>query len=356
MYPKKLSKRWLIWLAQRMVQESQSQFYIEQLQPNWLQTKNQKLLYRLIVRLIFGLVAGPVCFMHYGSIVTKDLISLISLAPPTILSVLLSVLFSGIFPGFIPGIISGIFFIILTFMMVAPQVLNEHGLITLLSPLIIDGVVLGLFLGLIRPTIEIINLDKSKTQIVKTIQWSWPKAKIYSSIGAIFALIYVSARFVLTDRYFEDDGYYHVLLELLFISVVPGIVGGLSKGLDIETTAIPNQGIWRSVANARVLFFILTLVGMIIALPYSDNFHEVISQGLAVGLLGAMAGGQFSGLILIQHFSLRLILWWNKYIPWNYAHFLDYGTERILLQQVGGGYIFEHRLLMEHFASLEFRD
>ncbi len=40
-------------------------------------------------------------------------------------------------------------------------------------------------------------------------------------------------------------------------------------------------------------------------------------------------------------------------MPWNYARFLDYAAERILLRKVGGGYIFIHRLLMEYFASLE---
>jgi hypothetical protein len=44
-------------------------------------------------------------------------------------------------------------------------------------------------------------------------------------------------------------------------------------------------------------------------------------------------------------------LWWYGYIPWNYARFLDYATERIFLQKVGG-YIFIHRLLLEHFAQM----
>jgi len=41
------------------------------------------------------------------------------------------------------------------------------------------------------------------------------------------------------------------------------------------------------------------------------------------------------------------------YIPWNYARFLDYATEHIFLQKVGGGYIFIHRMLMEHFAGMQ---
>ena len=35
----------------------------------------------------------------------------------------------------------------------------------------------------------------------------------------------------------------------------------------------------------------------------------------------------------------------------NHARFLDYAAERIFLQKVGGGYIFVHRTLLEHFAQ-----
>jgi hypothetical protein len=32
---------------------------------------------------------------------------------------------------------------------------------------------------------------------------------------------------------------------------------------------------------------------------------------------------------------------------------LDHAAERVLLYKVGGGYVFVHRLLMEHFAALD---
>ena len=38
-------------------------------------------------------------------------------------------------------------------------------------------------------------------------------------------------------------------------------------------------------------------------------------------------------------------------MPWNIARFLD-SFDRIFLYKVGGGYIFYHPLLMEHFAKL----
>ena len=39
--------------------------------------------------------------------------------------------------------------------------------------------------------------------------------------------------------------------------------------------------------------------------------------------------------------------------PLNYIGFLNYASERVFLQKVGGGYIFIHRLLLEHFAAMD---
>ncbi len=58
------------------------------------------------------------------------------------------------------------------------------------------------------------------------------------------------------------------------------------------------------------------------------------------------------GLDVIQHYTLRVILWYRGHIPLNYIGFLNYASERVFLQKVGGGYIFIHRLLLEHFAAM----
>ena len=69
-----------------------------------------------------------------------------------------------------------------------------------------------------------------------------------------------------------------------------------------------------------------------------------------------MWGGLISGgITCLRHFALRLMLYRMGYIPWNYARFLDYAAERLFLQKVGGGYIFVHRMLLEHFAQMELR-
>jgi eukaryotic-like serine/threonine-protein kinase len=59
----------------------------------------------------------------------------------------------------------------------------------------------------------------------------------------------------------------------------------------------------------------------------------------------------YGGQDVIQHYVLRFMLYWKGYTPLRYANFLDYAARLVLLQKVGGGYIFIHRLLLEHFAA-----
>lgn len=61
----------------------------------------------------------------------------------------------------------------------------------------------------------------------------------------------------------------------------------------------------------------------------------------------------YGGRACIQHLTLRVALTLNRIIPWDYVAFLDYAVDRLFLQKVGGGYIFMHRLLREHFADLK---
>ena len=88
-------------------------------------------------------------------------------------------------------------------------------------------------------------------------------------------------------------------------------------------------------------------VRLVVALPI----------GIIVGLVaGLIAGLMFGGVACVQHVTLRIFLWKLGYAPLNYARFLDYCHECIFLRKVGGGYIFIHRMLMEHFAAMTEED
>ncbi|RCJ17503.1 hypothetical protein A6770_33975 [Nostoc minutum NIES-26] len=151
------------------------------------------------------------------------------------------------------------------------------------------------------------------------------------------------------------------ILGVIYGGISGPIIVGLSGQPDpfIENKKIANQGIWKSASNAVFLGLAYWLTGVLIGvfilgLLYGP-IHGLIG-GLSFGLsFGPTFGLMYGGITCIQHFTLRLILYRNGYIPWNYARFLDYCTERLLLQRVGGRYRFIHKLLQDHFAQMEFR-
>lgn len=93
------------------------------------------------------------------------------------------------------------------------------------------------------------------------------------------------------------------------------------------------------------------------------GFFFGLVVGVIVGLIGGWLWGIMSGLIAgasgmfvripaIENLVLRWVLWRHSYIPWNYRCFLNYASERLLLQRVDKRYRFIHDLLREHFAQL----
>ncbi|MGB7275800.1 MAG: NACHT domain-containing protein [Geitlerinemataceae cyanobacterium] len=57
--------------------------------------------------------------------------------------------------------------------------------------------------------------------------------------------------------------------------------------------------------------------------------------------------------IFIQHIVLRIVLKCYGYVPFRFDRLLDYCTERLLIQRIGGRYRFTHKLLQDHFAKME---
>jgi hypothetical protein len=67
-----------------------------------------------------------------------------------------------------------------------------------------------------------------------------------------------------------------------------------------------------------------------------------------LAVLLALASG---GATCVQHAVLRGLLARSGALSWRLVPMLDYAAERLLLRKVGGGYIFVHRLLLEHIAA-----
>ncbi|HEY9631214.1 MAG TPA: hypothetical protein V6C84_28315, partial [Coleofasciculaceae cyanobacterium] len=128
-----------------------------------------------------------------------------------------------------------------------------------------------------------------------------------------------------------------------------GLIGGLS-GSEIEQKAFPNQGVWKTLQTGLVQMVISGLIGGLI-FGLIGGLTDRVSVALIFGLIFGLIGGLGE---CIKHLSLRTVLYRNGCIPWNYARFLNYSTDRLLLQRVGGRYRFMHKLLQEHFAAMPF--
>ncbi|MBE9125194.1 MULTISPECIES: AAA-like domain-containing protein [unclassified Coleofasciculus] len=297
-YSQNQAKRWLIWLAQRMVQTSQTVFLIEHMQPNWLKSARQKRLYAIGIGLIACFIGG----IGFGAILWLTTI---------------------------PS----------QFVLIAALILGISSAVT-------SGLVFGLISNQINP--------------VGMLKWSWKKARDNLLLGLIVGLVFgLVVGFSSLLIYGLVIGISSGLIDAIIAALRAFISGGLTfillrglTGSSIETSTVPNQGIWQS-AKYTLILATTGAVGLaagswIIGIPILCG----VISGILLGLFGA-------GEACIKHFTLRLILWHNGYSPWNYARFLDYATDLIILRKVGGGYIFIHRLLMEHFAQMtqeEFRN
>jgi hypothetical protein len=194
---------------------------------------------------------------------------------------------------------------------------------------------------------------------VETLRWSWKKARrnilpngvLGAVLGLGFKVIYEWLLHPLHGGIFAPG-------QLPWNSIVRGIVFGMSAGLLFgfirswkgpairQKATEPNQGIWQSGKHGGFFAFF----GMLFLGTAATTIHHgFMNWGIWGLLFGWTLGG---GEACIKHGLLRLMLWRQGEIPWNYAQFLDWATERIFLQKVGGGYIFTHRLLLEHFSGL----
>ncbi|NEQ34270.1 MAG: NACHT domain-containing protein [Leptolyngbya sp. SIO4C5] len=329
-YSREETLRWLVWLAQQMVRQSQSIFLIEDMQPVLLTKPSQRKLYRTLsvlgIGLLLGLAGGSIhgidaAISHPGE---ADLWHRLS-------DGLWEMLIIGLSSGSILGLIVGLY--PETIQTVETLRFSERGL----QQALIQGIKIGIFCGIVGGLIY---------GFLVGLVWGW---------GPAAGLL---------------DGF----LTGLIFGIALGLTSKL-KGPEIEQTFIPNQGIWRSLRNTIISVVIGGLLGTCLGgLIYGLVIYELLGQligslsyfkfasllrevayggviGLAGGILGGFIGG--GGPACVKHLMLRLILWRNRCIPWNYARFLDYASDRLFLQKVGGGYIFIHRMLLEHFAQMK---
>jgi DNA polymerase III delta prime subunit len=364
------SIRWLAYLAQQMKQHHQSVFYLERMQFDWLPTPRLQQICRglfvglwagLLSAVIVGFMALAMAGTLFGAFVVTPCITtgigllagIVGAIGEKRLSTPLKKVATGMMAGTIVG--GGIIWIGNLF----PSFSNIRA-----------GVEAWLVIVLVFLRLSI---REGEIQPVEVVAWSWKGMyQTFSSSLATSVLLLTASG--VTGAFFAwtvpglGVGIIIVLLFGLLSLVIVGFLSGFTGTMLNERFLVrPNQGIRRSASYAvryglgagLLTWLVLTLAGTFIARFFPHLlvkpgfvFFGILGFTLTIGLaFGFCKGGE----ACLKHLLLRLMLWRAGNIPWNYSHFLDYATERILLRKAGGGYMFMHRLLLDYFASLSRR-
>ena len=286
---------WLSWLARNLNRNNQAVFYLESLDSNWLSTRAQQRLARSVLSVGFGLGLGLACGL--GAWVTEGLIL---------------------------------------------------GIVGLIGPLIV-----GLIGGLIPEVgTELDRIQPAMAELRWTVLWSRRSEALW--LNLIFGLIGGSILGLILGLI---GGLIFGLRPVLRFGLFTGLFTGLMVGLLIlftseaapETRSAANEGTHRAMRMGLIFGLIFGLMFGLMMGGLSPRPGDGLFMGLFGGLLGGMISG---GMFAFKHFVLRLFLWRSGAAPLRYVTFLAQAKDLLFLRQVGGGYIFVHRLLRDYFASL----
>ncbi|MFK8182051.1 MAG: CHAT domain-containing protein [Phormidesmis sp.] len=328
----------LRYLAQQLQRSGQSVFQIEDIQPTWLDNPTQKRAYPIILGITLATILS----------IVPTLVSLWLGNIWTALSILVCWgLLGGSISGFIGGWLGG-----LTGGLIGGSV--SAVLLWILIPRFIIGMIttplLAIFMAFIMAAC------RSQIVPVQSFRWSWVKAVQWLLLGVGVGAI-ISIPVVL-----RGNVEWRVLLPA--VGVIFILLGGFTPKAQMDKlNTRANEGIWRTGRNSLHLGLLATLIYSVISTVIFglntsggwDSFRESLPFGAIAGLIMGtfigLVGARGSGVVCIQHLVLRVMLWQQNRIPWNYARFLDDCANRVLMQKVGGSYIFLHRLFQEHFAD-----
>ena len=221
------------------------------------------------------------------------------------------------------------------------------GLIGWLREWPIPGLIFGLIFGLNEGP-----GDNIKT--VDSLTWNRKTAAIGGIAGLIVGFIVGLIAGLIA-------GLRNGLAFGLLLMPIAALLGGL-RVQEVVWATYPGQRLSLSTRNFLLSFLIFVLVlALIVGLLGWMGIGQIAEQiaGLSVALIaglimsaGWIAGKRYGGFAVIQHYFLRLLMKVNHLLPWKLIPFLDYCTDLVFLRRVGGGYIFVHRMLMEHFADM----
>ncbi len=264
-YTPEQTVRWLAWLAQQMTKYSQTEFYLERMQPDWLKERlSLRGFYEVAVRVSTGLVGGLV---------------------------------SGLIGGLFGELIGGLLIVL--------------GLWTVLGPTgnLIAGLPLGLVSGLLVGLLGGLTYrGEREIKPAEVVLWSWESIwqKLVQTTALRSGLIGGLVFGLLSKLVFGLNDYGLVLFFGLLYGLVLGLVGmtisqSLSGTQDKHREGqefrypVRNKVFVGLIGGLVVGLFVGLLVGLFFGL-FLGPFEGLV-LGLRYGLLGGLVAGSILGLM-----------------------------------------------------------
>ena len=366
-YREARARKWLSWLARQMQAGSQTVFLIEDLQPAWLTNGRQLWAYALLSRTAGAIAAYTLFFAVVDVLMTFDPETTAGASDALAIPVV-GIFLGGITLGGITGIIVGLA-VIARF--------DRRRVFAVLAGLAATGLVLALILLLLAgASTDPWSIDPAAAfglAIMTTpfvVLWTARllKRTIETDIHLVESLRWSWSRF--RERAFTNKGCWWVLLLgplwLLFL-IIRGVLAAYTV-TPVDRKTLPNQGVRLSLRNALFAWGSVALLGAPIGMLVGSlaglgdgaaAFFKAAGVGTLAGaagfsLPGIFLGFWFGGLDVVHHYVLRFVLYASGAMPLRCARFLDHAADNLgFLQHVGGGYMFVHRYLLEHFARME---
>lgn len=378
----------LAWIAGRLEQQHQTVFQIENIQPAWLRSNRQRLGFCVLYSIAIGAIIGAILTIVWAVSNTVDEALeitrdsdryLIALATIWILMVTVADVFgwfgrkqpplSGRSPSnsasrkpLMASIVRRLVILFTVWMAIwflTAMVVNgpTGNWIDWMRHTLTGGISVSVLYGLRSR-----GPGERFTGTTEMLRWNWTRAwrglgyGLFTGclIWVVYCLSYLGTSFDLA-----------ILSRNLFFypplgSVVGFLFGGLKKA-PVTTKTQPNEGVALSLRNALIAMVVvgfaigLSLIPMLMAAypapenNFLDKWYPSMLQGCAAGLVSFL---WFGGIDVIRHYCLRATLFLSGQLPWKIAGFCNQMSDLILLQRVGGGYIFRNHLLRDYFASM----
>jgi eukaryotic-like serine/threonine-protein kinase len=386
----------LATLARQLQRRSETIFFVDALQPDWLRDRRARLSYALLDRLLGILLAALAGAVLGGAIFGPALVAAEWLRGVQDAQ-LLGAFTIGLGGGLVQGLVMGLY--VSLFGGRRPVVAQSRPTLGIIGDVIAGGAVGGVVGGLVVATIIAMesgfdgaldgtfvgvlfgalagalggllagrpHLAVRTVHVTEQLSWSWRTAARGGLTGGLGGLF---AGGLLGGLIFGVGGLY----EESMVSPLGGILGvGLTGGLGIgvigafisgivpgvvTTRSIPNQGVRRSARHALQVGLGIGLAGFLI-FGIGGLAGDAPGLGLVLGLfivvpIAILSLFVYGGFAVVSHLALRILLASEHVLPVrdrDLISLLDYAADRILLRRVGGGWIFIHRLLLEHLAD-----